>query len=572
MGEDRQGGRAQGSSRGLSVLRPFVVAVAAVAVATGVYIGLTLAPRHATIAAAVPPTVAFGAYHVHTTRSDGSGSVDDVAAAAAKAGLQFVILTDHGDATRTPDPPTFRHGVLCIDAVEVSTFAGHVVALGLSGAAAFPLAGEARDVIEDIHRLGGLAIIAHPDSPKPELRWREWNVDYDGVEWLNADSEWRDESRLALVGIGLRSLVRGPETVAQLFRRPVRTLQRWQMTGRHPVFALAAVDAHARLGWESDEEPRRARTLLARPSYVDMFRTLVNGIDLDAPLSTDPVQASSQILRAIGQGHAFSLVSALAGPAVVNFRAERDGQTIPMGERVDALGGLVTFKADVPGAPNARLALVGPGRIIAAGQGSLVSTGPVGPGAYHIEASWGDADVPWLLSNPIYVGPIAPSRPTVTPLPTEAGFRLPNASGWRVEHDPASSGETTTEGAETRLSFRLGPSPPAGQYVALVTDVGGETSFDHLSFTGRADRPVRVSVQMRFTGGRDGQRWRRSVYLDTNSRTVSLELSEFDPVEPTSLKPNAARILSVLFVVDTLNTSVGSDGVIWLSNITLGGR
>ena len=44
------------------------------------------------------------------------GSVDEVAAAAAAAGLQFVVFTDHGDATRPPDPPAYRHGVLTIDA------------------------------------------------------------------------------------------------------------------------------------------------------------------------------------------------------------------------------------------------------------------------------------------------------------------------------------------------------------------------------------------------------------------------------------------------------------------------
>src|SRR4029077_13390979 len=59
-----------------------------------------------------------GAYHVHTTRSDGHGDRDAVAHAAARAGLKFVILTDHGDGTRPPDPPSYIDGVLCLDAVE----------------------------------------------------------------------------------------------------------------------------------------------------------------------------------------------------------------------------------------------------------------------------------------------------------------------------------------------------------------------------------------------------------------------------------------------------------------------
>src|SRR4051794_28091353 len=36
-----------------------------------------------------------GAYHVHSTRSDGQGTPEQIAHAAKKAGLQFVVLTDH---------------------------------------------------------------------------------------------------------------------------------------------------------------------------------------------------------------------------------------------------------------------------------------------------------------------------------------------------------------------------------------------------------------------------------------------------------------------------------------------
>ena len=118
--------------------------------------------------------------------------MDEVASAAARAGLKFVIFTDHGDATRDPDPPHYRDGVLCIDAVEVSTSGGHVVALGLP-ATPYPLGGEARDVLEDIARLGGIAIAAHPGSRRDDLRWADWDAPITGLEWLNADSEWRDE-------------------------------------------------------------------------------------------------------------------------------------------------------------------------------------------------------------------------------------------------------------------------------------------------------------------------------------------------------------------------------------------
>ena len=116
-----------------------------------------------------PPT-ARGAYHIHSDRSDGSGSVEAIAEAAPRAGLQFIVLTDHGDGTRAPDAPHYRHGVLVIDAVEINTTGGHLVALGL-GAAPYPLAGTAADVLDDVRRMGGIGIAAHPDSPRPSLQW-----------------------------------------------------------------------------------------------------------------------------------------------------------------------------------------------------------------------------------------------------------------------------------------------------------------------------------------------------------------------------------------------------------------
>ncbi len=133
-------------------------------------VALVLLPPRAAraVASAIGDTgaaVARGALHVHSNRSDGTGTLDEIAAAAAAAGLQFVIVTDHGNGTREPEPPAYRAGVLCLDGVEISTRQGHLVALGL-GRTPYPLAGEPRDVIEDVHRFGGMAIAAHPGSPK----------------------------------------------------------------------------------------------------------------------------------------------------------------------------------------------------------------------------------------------------------------------------------------------------------------------------------------------------------------------------------------------------------------------
>src|SRR5580765_4621314 len=162
---------------------------AALVAAVAVLVTVSLPQRRLALQGGADGTIP-GILHVHTNRSDGRSSPDDIAAAAARAGLKFVVFADHGDATRAPDPPAYRSGVLCLDGVEISTNQGHYVAVGLP-AAPYPLAGEARDVVEDVRRLGGLGIAAHPDSPNPKLAWREWMAPFDGIELLNPDTSWR---------------------------------------------------------------------------------------------------------------------------------------------------------------------------------------------------------------------------------------------------------------------------------------------------------------------------------------------------------------------------------------------
>jgi len=164
-------------------LRRVLLVTAALVAAVAVFALLTLPPAAIPLTASWDDGTVRGTLHVHSNRSDGRSAPDDIAAIAARAGLKFVVLTDHGDATRTPDPPAYRSGVLVLDGVEISTTGGHYVAIGLP-AAPYPFGGEPRDVVDDVRRLGGFGIIAHPDSPKDLLRWSDWQARPDGVESL----------------------------------------------------------------------------------------------------------------------------------------------------------------------------------------------------------------------------------------------------------------------------------------------------------------------------------------------------------------------------------------------------
>jgi hypothetical protein len=85
--------------------------------------------------------------------------------------------------------------------------------------------------------------------------------------------------------------------------------------------------------------------------------------------------------------------------------------------------------------------------------------------------------------------------------------------------------------------------------------------FDRIIFNGRAVRPMRVSVQLRVPGAGDGERWQRSVYLDQTPRDVTIRFEDMKPRGVTgNVRPAIDRVASVLFVVDTVNAGVGSNG------------
>ena len=269
-------------------LKALVLLTAALGAAVLVWIALALPPRPLVLpppAWKTPPALVRGVLHVHSVRSDGSGTVDDIAAAAARAGLDFVVLTDHGDGTREPDPPAYHSGVLCLDGVEISTRDGHYAAIGMARAP-YPLGGEARDVVEDVRRLGGFGIAVHPDSQKQELRWTAWDASFDAIEWLNTDSEWRDESAAGLLALLPGYPLRGAAAIVRAFRRPAELLARWDEVARHrPVVVLAGADAHARFGAAARRDPYRGFTLPGFPSYESSFRVFSVGVQTARPFT-----------------------------------------------------------------------------------------------------------------------------------------------------------------------------------------------------------------------------------------------------------------------------------------------
>jgi hypothetical protein len=522
-----------------------------------------------------------GAIHIHSTQSDGTGTVEEIAAAAARAGLRFIVLTDHGDGTREPAAPRYRDGVLCIDAVEISADGGHVVALGLPRAP-YPLGGEARDVLEDVARLGGFSIAAHPGSRKPELRWADWDLPFDGLEWLNGDSEWRDESPWSLLRVLFTYPARRPEALATLLDRPDDLMARWDVLAhRRRVVAVAAADAHARIGVGDLGEPYEKTASLNAPSYEAVFRTF--SVALPHVVLTGHADADGRaVVDAIRGGRVYSVVDAVGGAAAMSFTATSGEGRAVAGDDLD-VAGPVTLRVDVQAPPEARIDLLRDGRRVASGSGASLQHVGSEAAVYRVEVSLpgspGQPPVPWIVSNPIYVGldrQASPSHPRPPAVAFAAQYDNGPATGWAVEASDAARGAVDMVPAVggTQLTFRyaLGGTAAASPFAALVMPAGPALrDHDRLMFTARADRPMRLSVQLRAPSREAGERWHRAVFLDSTPREITIYFDDLRPRGATNTpRPVLADVESVLFVVDTVNTALGASGQMWLDAVRYG--
>jgi hypothetical protein len=581
-------------------VKKLVLVTAALVAAVAVYVGITvpprpisLAPRPGSAQAAFSDGTIPGVVHVHTNRSDGLSGPDEIAAAAAKAGLKFLVFTDHGDATRAPDRPQYRSGVLCLDGVEISTNGGHYVAIDMP-ASPYPLAGEARDVVEDVRRLGGFGIAAHPDSPKPQLRWTEWSAPIDGIELLNPDTGWRLWAQQANSGpnqwYARRRLAAAlidypfrPVAVMTSLIRQTEALSNWNaLTRRRRVVAMAGLDAHAKLAPRS-ADPGDSRYALPLPGYESSFKVLSIHVRLDRPLSGDAAADARVLMRAIRAGHLYTAVDGAATPAVFEFTASNEHGTVNEGDEL-GVGGPVTLRVRSNAPPAFTTIVYDDVDVLSADhhESDFTVVAPAKPGVYSVEirATGLPTEVSWIRSNPIFVRtaePAAPpsGRPPATvSVPIFAG----TTEGWHAEHDPTSLAAVDRApligGAALRFRYGLSGGAPAGQVAALAFDTpAGVGAYDRLTFSVRAEHPMRISVQLR-AGDDQGmsarERWKRTVYVSTTAQEHTIDFSDLTPVGEThTFKPIVDGIRSILFVVDATNTKLGDSGRIWISRAAL---
>ena len=348
-----------------------------------------------------------GNLHMHTTTSDGHGTHDEVADAGIRAGLDFIVVTDHNTLPAEFEGYHYRgfRRILRIIGQEVHDVErlperSHLLIYG-AHENLVRYADRPQVLIREVRKRGGLSFLAHPHDcgvpqfNQPELSWDNWEVEnYTGIESWNFMTSYkclvRSRAHAVFYGLFPSRIRRGPDP---------KLLERWDrmLSSGRRIVAIGNADAHAlpvHLG-------TLRRTIFP---YVWLFKAVNTHVLVDEPLSGEAPDDRERILEAIGRGRCFVGYDLPINTRGFMFSAHSENGKAIMGDRLQYRLG-VTLQVSTP--LTARIRIIHAGRVARewpATQHAVHSI--VEPGAYRVEAALlrtGGEAVPWIFSNPIYV-------------------------------------------------------------------------------------------------------------------------------------------------------------------------
>jgi hypothetical protein len=329
--------------------------------------------------------------HLHSTHSDGTGTVKQIARAGRRAGADVVLLTDHDTLAAKRNGEEGWYGdVLLLVGEEVSPRRrNHYLAFGLDEEIDHSEL-DAAGICRAVRAAGGFGFAAHPFS-EGSKRFKRAGP---GMPFDALDCE-------ALDGIELWSFVNDTgesvTSVPQMLRflvapgralygPPERNMRAWdELCRARRVVAIGGVDAHQfgkRIG------PFVPLRIMA---YHRSFRHIRTHVLCEGPPDRD------QVYAALREGRCYIAVDSIASPR--GFRFEADD--LPMGAEAPASRRRLTVTAPA----DARLRLLRDGSEIAGTVGRTLETEVEQPGVYRAEAlrRKHGSERTWILSNPIYL-------------------------------------------------------------------------------------------------------------------------------------------------------------------------
>jgi hypothetical protein len=348
--------------------------------------------------------------HLHSLYSDGTGTVAEIARAAARARADVVLLTDHDslEAKRRGEEGWYGR-VLMLVGTEVSPRHGnHYLAFGVDEEIDHRRL-DAAGICRAVSAAGGFGFAAHPFSSgskrfkraegrsnaraRRALATRGMPFDALDCEALDGIELWSFVNDTGEALGGVRDLVRFVAAPGRALEHPPEgNVRAWDdLCRERPVVALGGLDAHQfgkRVG------PFVPLRLMGYARSFRFIRTHV--LCAEAP-SGELGHDREQVYAALRAGRCYIAVDAIAPPRGFAFEAD----DLAMGQ--EAAAGRRTLHARTP--LPARLRLLRDGRPVASREGTSLEQVVEQPGVYRVEARrWCKGrERTWILSNPIYL-------------------------------------------------------------------------------------------------------------------------------------------------------------------------
>jgi hypothetical protein len=312
--------------------------------------------------------------HLHSTHSDGTGTVPQIISAGQRAGADVVILTDHNTRAGASYEGWHDSVLLLVGEEDTPGRQDHTLLLGSDlRFAAHPFSRGS----ERFSRFGDG--MPHSGLESPDLTGIElWSFVTDTAERVRSIREG-----LKFAAAPLRVLDHPP-------RANVIEWDRMCLSRR--VVAIGGLDAHqigVRFG---------GRVPLRLMGYARSFRQLRTHVMCTALPSGSLREDSALVYDALGEGRCYIAVDALAPARGFSFWASG---AVRMGAEAAFEGQTLHARLPRP----AELRLICDGSIVASTDGAALDLEARTPGTYRVEARLPHRgrELTWILSNPIYL-------------------------------------------------------------------------------------------------------------------------------------------------------------------------
>lgn len=238
-----------------------------------------------------------GAIHIHSVKSDGTGNIDEITKCAKKAGLSWIIITDHNSFCLEEG---IYNEVYVIQGEEISPKSGnHYLAFNINQLISSD--DNPQNYIDEVHKQHGFGFAAHPDEKLnrknnyPALRWDK-SYEPDGIEIWNWFSGWGDNLNSKNIFTLAHSFLFKNSIIQQPNQDSLDWWDELNLKFEKIIPAIGGIDAHAL-------KVKKYLIPITVFPYDFMLKTIHNIIEIDEPLAKDFNEAKKQILNAIRNGN-----------------------------------------------------------------------------------------------------------------------------------------------------------------------------------------------------------------------------------------------------------------------------